>query len=97
MYTAGQILYKVPIRYWETQEPESCEYIQDGGKSGNGKDNLYVLHHGYGHSVYLSADDCFPTREEAVAEALRRKAQYEYEAEFEAECDAIFDKILASL
>lgn len=80
-------LFFVPIRFWETQEPETGrlanpdadddsdvldpEDYEDNPESAH----VYVYHDGYGHNVYMDRSRTFASREEAIADAHRRIAE----------------------
>jgi len=90
----GTPVFFVPIRYWETQEPETGSIADHGEELERDVNFVYAFHNVYGHNVYMSAASTFLTREEAVAAALRLKA--EYEAELETEIQEIMARILAN-
>lgn len=93
----GAVLFFVPIRFWETQEPETGRLVAHTMSSGEVLANptadgfTYAYHDGYGHNVYMRTADCFETKEAAVAEALRRNAEKEIADEAE------LDRVLAAI
>ncbi len=79
-FTDKQKLFFVPIRYWETQEPETGHLVIDGDHPYNlDSAHVYVFHDGYGHGVYMDRNRTFATREEAIARANEMKAEKDAE------------------
>jgi hypothetical protein len=68
------VLWQVPVRFWEDYQPERCVVVRDDGKYDfEDEYSTYAFHDGYGHDVYLSPDDLYPSLEECNAEILRRR------------------------
>lgn len=89
-FKVGQVVWDVPIRYWEETQPTRCVVTEVWDSH-----SLMVHHDGYGHEVAVNKADVFDTVEEAVAEAERRALakKTKQDADFE----GWFEKHLASL
>jgi hypothetical protein len=72
-YLKGDVLWCIPIRYWEDKEPTKCivekdevthEYSTLGGVKNN--DSLYVYAEEYKHNVYIDRAYLFFDKEKAI-------------------------------
>ena len=78
-------LWLVPIRYWETVEPERVVVWEDADERA-ALGYLYVYHDGYGHDTYVPAERCYASRENAIKaaqlladlRALKKEDEAEY-------------------
>jgi hypothetical protein len=98
-WAVGTRLWFVPIRFWETTEPQTghvAEHVVVGNvRPDDSSDNhVYAYHDGYGHNVYMERADSFETPEAAVAEAERRAA--EKAAKDKAEFDEWWSRVIAA-
>lgn len=73
-WAAGTVLWQVPVRFWEDEKPERCVVVSDDSiYDFDDEFSTYAFHDGYGHNVYLSPDDLYPSIEECNAEIYRRR------------------------
>lgn len=78
LYKDGDVLWHMPIRYWETQEPTKCIVTNDQNMTVHSADEfnthgLYVYSYEYGHCVYVSPAECWYDKDNAIRAALLRK------------------------
>jgi len=77
-YQDGDVVWKIPIRYWEDQKPTRCVVAGDQQHEVHpaGQFNssaLYVHADEFGHCVYVNPDDCFFSEATAHDVAVLRK------------------------
>ncbi len=69
----GDILWCVPIRYWENIDPIKCHDVgEDLSKCDDGSTMRLVYHEGYKHNVWVDTAKLFPTCVAAINEAVRK-------------------------
>lgn len=78
LYKHGDVVWKMPIRYWEDQTPTRCvvegEQRLEIHTSGQfNSSNLYVQADEYGHAVYVNPEDCYFSKEVAHDAAVLKK------------------------
>lgn len=88
----GTTVWFVPIRYWETTEPEEATIIEHNSETKS----LYVHHHGYGHSVYMPKDTYPFTNKAKAAKAIDLKTEL-YKLELADGAEYLSERILASV
>lgn len=100
---AGQVLWMVPIRWWEPEDYAPVRVVvqkrDDGWLQWDPQRpevfGLYVHSDEYGHLVYLRGVDCYPTEDEAKAEMARRTEVME--AEYQAWADRLVEKVIEQM
>lgn len=74
----GTLLYFVPIRFWEMRPIETGTVALHTTLDGRVLDSfthdgfVYAYHNGYGHEVYMRAEDVYLTVEGAMRERHNR-------------------------
>ena len=98
---AGQVLWMVPIRWWEPEDyaPERVVVWRGVGRPQWDAQcpemfGLRVVSDEYGHLVYVRGVDCYATQDDAKAEMARRTAVLE--AAEQEWASRLVDKILAN-
>lgn len=88
-FKKGDVVWRVPIRYWEDQTPERCVVVSDDEASHPARDalehadvckGLLVFHEGYGHEVYVPHDGVYYVRANAIVAALAKKRLHDLES-----------------
>lgn len=96
LYKDGDVLWKMPIRYWETQEPSRCVVVGDNIMEANETNHsLYVESDEYGHCVYVRPSDCWYNKDNAVLAAKLHKQLYDMRSHEEA--SVIVDRLLEDI
>lgn len=62
-FKKGDIIWLVPIRFWEEKEPIQGTVLQDCKEHDN---SLYIHHAIYGHPVYIEREFVFSKKENAI-------------------------------
>lgn len=92
-FKKGDIVYKIPIRFWEDRNPTKCIIAEDGNLDVNFhvKDSIFIYSEEYGHNVWIDRKDIFFSIDNAK-KAIELYTQLD-KLYSEDECEKIFEVI----
>lgn len=97
IFGKDDVVYYMPIRYWEDKEPIKC-IVREETKTSEvhllliPSDSVLVYSEAYGHDIYVNRRSLFFS-EAKCREAIELYSKLK-EVYFQDECDMIFNKIM---
>lgn len=97
IFNNGDVVYKMPVRFWEVKEPTRCIVKEPKETTGvcvpnlPTGDSVYVYSEEYGHEVYVSRETLFFLKE-SCEKAISLYSQLR-DVYFKDEGDKVFERM----
>lgn len=71
MFAKKQVVYRIPVRWWESKQLDECTILYDNGEED---EPVYVRSALYEHNIFVVREDIFSNPDRAMKEIEHRRS-----------------------